>query len=361
MPRYVTRKKICLVIPTLDFGGAEKVFVDLANAFAADGHKVTLLVLSKAGPLLDRVHPVVNLFLLNKKGILHSAPALLFKLRELSPEVIFSTLVHLNIFLGLCRRLGLLFCDTLLLREASIPSIVLKTGLRSRLLARLYRAGYMGADRVIAQSQFMKKDIELLTASDPIRICIIHNPVDLESVERLSVAPINFSHRTRSILFVGQLRLEKQVVHILRALTLPPLTQVTLHIVGDGEQREFLQSQVLNLNLGKRVIFHGTQGNPFPYMKQADLVVLSSAFEGFPNVLIEAIAVGTPVCSYLCPGGVSEIICNDNGLLVEPCTPGALATAIGKLLRSSPTVKQIKGTASRFQKERIVEQYAELF
>ena len=361
MSQVVTVKNICLVIPTLEFGGAERVFVELANAFVAEGHKVSLIVLSKEGALVDRVYPGVNLFLLNKKSFLCSLPALLHQLHKLRPQVIISTLLHVNIILGLCRRIGLLSCDTLLLREASIPSLVLNTGIKSKLLSCLYRAGYMCADWVIAQSQFMKKDIQDNFSFDPDSICVIHNPVDVESVQRQSVETISFSHRTKTILFVGRLAAEKQVVHILQAIALPPLVNVNFHIIGDGEQREFLESQAVSLNLCDRVIFHGVQSNPFPYMKQADIVVLSSEFEGFPNVLIEAIAVGTPICSYRCPGGVSEIICTDNGLLVEPCTPEALSSAIRSLLNSSLTGDQIRGTAESFQTKKIVEQYTALF
>ncbi len=361
MPQQSATKNLCLIIPALGFGGAERVFVELANAFVAEGYIVNLVVLSKGDALAGRVHPAVNLFILQKSRVLISLPALLPLIRKIKPQVIISTLAYLNIILGLCRRIGLLSCDTLLLRETSIPSLALNSGFKSKILLYLYRAGYMGADWVIAQSQFMKNDIEKLFSFDPDRICVIHNPVDVEIAKKHSVATISFSHQTKTILFVGQLRAEKQIAHILRALTLPPLIQVTLHIVGDGEQREFLESQVLGLKISNRVIFHGSQPNPFPYMKEADLVVLSSAYEGFPNVLIEAIAVGTPICSYRCPGGVSEIICAENGLLVDPCTPEALSTAIRNLLESSLTADQIQRTALSFKTKNIVEQYATLF
>ena len=361
MTRRIVKKSICLIIPTLCFGGAERVFVDLANAFAAQGHIVSLIVLSKGNDLLDRVHPSVSLFRLQKRGVLHSLPTLLHKLKVISPQVVLSTLGHLNVVLGLCRRLGLFSCNTLLLREANIPSLAQRGSLSSNLIARMYPGGYRSADWLIAQSQDMKNDLQKNFSIDSSRIRVIHNPINMAEVQRRSQEEIPFKSSHKTLLFVGSLSARKQVDHLLHALTFPVLADVVLHLVGDGEERGALEMLAENLEIQHRVVFHGLQPNPYAFMRQADATVLTSAFEGLPNVLIEAIAVGTPICSYNNPGGASEIVSADNGILVEPCTPREFSCAIQKLFTRSLTLEQIQSTASAFDTKTIVEQYTALF
>jgi glycosyltransferase involved in cell wall biosynthesis len=207
----------------------------------------------------------------------------------------------------------------------------------------------------------MKEDLQQHFSFDGDRICVINNPIDIETAQRKSVAFVPFTPTQKTLVFVGRLSAVKQIEHILKALTLEPLTDVALHVIGDGDQRATLEARATELQLNDRVIFHGAQSNPYAYIKQADAMVLTSVYEGFPNVLVEAIAVGTPICSYNSPGGAREIVCAENGFLVEPCTPEALATAVHTLLGNPPKAKAVQHTATRFRKETIVAQYTALF
>ena len=356
-----TAKHLFLVIPSLEIGGAERVFVDLANGFADLGYRVTLVALTRDGAMVSRVQQNVDLVLLRKRRVLEAVPALLKRIRADKPSVILSTHGHLNVLLGLSRKLGLFQCDTLLLRETSVASINLAGDAKSRMLSKFYKIGYLAADRVVCQSHFMKEDLALHFGMDVDRMQVIHNPIDIASVQRKAEESVPFTSSAKSICFVGRLGPVKQVQDILRALTFAEMAAVELHVVGDGQKTDALTQLSRELSLEDRVFFHGAQSNPYTFMKQADVVVLTSRFEGFPNVLVEAIAVGTPVCSYNCPGGAREIVCEDNGLLVEPATPEALGDAVQRLLKRPLIAETVKATATRFEKKTIVAEYASLF
>lgn len=131
--------------------------------------------------------------------------------------------------------------------------------------------------------------------------------------------------------------------------------------LGDGPKRKEIESLVLELNLSGRVHLPGYLDNPFSVYQGAELFVLSSVFEGFGNVLIEALALGIPVVSTRCPGGPKEILDNGNyGKLVPVGDPNALADAILSTLVNPVDSNSLRLRAKDFSIEHIAEKYLSL-
>jgi glycosyltransferase involved in cell wall biosynthesis len=131
-----------------------------------------------------------------------------------------------------------------------------------------------------------------------------------------------------------------------------------LTLLGDGPNRKALIQYIKDNNLQNKVTLKGFVDNPYPYMRQADIFVLSSRFEGFPNVVLESNACNTPVIAFDCPGGTKEIIVeNKNGWLVECQNVKKFIDKLTKL----DYQKQINNSFSKFKVEEIINQYESFF
>jgi glycosyltransferase involved in cell wall biosynthesis len=133
-------------------------------------------------------------------------------------------------------------------------------------------------------------------------------------------------------------------------------------ILGEGSQRSALEELVAGLGLGAHVELPGEVENPFAFMRRAAIFVLSSSWEGFPNVLTEALACGCPVVSTACPSGPDEILDHERyGRLVPPDDAAALAEAMAATLDRPPPADLLKGRAAEFSVDRAVRAYHDLF
>jgi glycosyltransferase involved in cell wall biosynthesis len=139
-----------------------------------------------------------------------------------------------------------------------------------------------------------------------------------------------------------------------------------LTILGEGAERANLEALVARLGLGQRVRMPGREADPFPYYRGADVFVLSSRFEGFPGVLVEAMGMGAPVIAAACTGAVTEILEGGrSGLLVEPNSTASLALALERLMGDSAERARLadagRSVRQRYAPDRILDQWEELF
>jgi glycosyltransferase involved in cell wall biosynthesis len=235
------------------------------------------------------------------------------------------------------------------------------------LAARVVGWAYRRADAIVCLSQGVADDCRQRTHVDPRRLRVIYNPIDVEGIRRRvrEAIPEPGGRRgdaTFEIIGVGRLVEQKGFDLLIEACATLLDVNWRLTIVGDGPRREQLGDLVNRLGLADRVRLPGAQANPYAWIAQADLFVLSSRWEGFGHVIAEAMACGTPVLAARCQSGPDEIIRSDvDGLLCEPNSSRELAEGIRRLAnRPGDRARYVREAAQavwRFDVPRITTEY----
>jgi glycosyltransferase involved in cell wall biosynthesis len=309
--------------------------VNLAIAFCERGIAVDVVLLQSEGPYLEELPSAVRVVDLKASRMLTGLAALMRYLRRDKPRIMLSAMRHSNVTALLAAILSrsqvpVAVCDhntaTLeLSKEPVIKSTVIKV-----LMRWLYPRAY----KIVAVSKGVADDLGILLSMSTDRINVIHNPVVKEELFTLSNLPVThpwFANKLIPVaLSVGRLTPQKDYETLLRALSIAKRKRdLRLMILGEGELRPSLEASIEKLGLIEDVVLPGFTENPFAYMRQADMFVLSSLWEGLPTVLIEAMACGVPVISTDCPSGPDEILENGKwGRLVPVGDANALAQAM---------------------------------
>jgi glycosyltransferase involved in cell wall biosynthesis len=357
---------VLFLLPSLGGGGAERVMVSLAARLNRERFEPHLAVLEKTGPLVSAVPRDVPLHELGSRRVRYALPGLVPLVRALKPAAVLSNIAELNLLLILARPL-LPRGVRLLVRETILVSAWLgQDANHAGVLSLGYRLLYPRADAVICQCEAMARDLQERFRVPPEKIARIYNPVDFERLRALSEAasdPYVPFGAGPHLVASGRLTGMKGFDLLLEAMALigSEFPDAELTILGTGPLEDELKVLSRTLDLQARVRFQGFQLNPYPWVKHADVFVLSSRYEGLPNAMLEALALGTPVVGTDCPGGVREILeGNPLGRVAEGVDSGRLAEAITEALRAGrpPHVEPPdEEFVERFRLDRIVDQY----
>lgn len=357
------QNKVTFLVSTISNGGAEAVCVNIANGLAERGWQVDLLVLhTKDKSYIDRLSPKVNLVDLKAVRARYAAPALLWYILKNKPKqlVIFKyELIDLVVILKkLFRlRLKLIGRNISIFSEASQKKISLFTKVRS-LLVGGHPIEHLNG--IINQSYEMQKDLLSVFPALEEKSTVIHNPVasHIEHFANENKPRSNQGERDY-ILCVGRLAEVKAFHHAISAFALIAKKHpyLRLKFVGQGPLEDALKKQADELGLKDRVDFEGFQTDVIPYYRNAAVTLLTSNYEGFPNVLIESIVLGTPVVSFDCPSGPREILdYGKDGKLIPPGDIEGLATAIEDVL-SNPNQFNLAERAGFFSFDKAIDKY----
>lgn len=305
---------IALFLADLEIGGAERMFVRLARDFVGQGYRVQLLLSAKRGPLLSELDPGVEI--VDLKVGWHAGPTWIFGLhsfltlrRHLAadpPDVLLSTLTGANLVAILARRFsGRRF--RLIIREA-----VTLDNLRSRLRRFAMRMLYPKADAVIALTATMKAQIVSHLKLPDDKVLVIGNAVDVQWVRNRAADPaesaLSEMHKPYW-LALGRLAPQKDFGTLIDAVAqTSEATCPRLVLLGDGPLRQQMERKVAYLGLEDRVVLEGMTPNPYPWLANAIGLVLSSRWEGYPNVLLEAMSLGLPIVTTFYDQSVTEIV-----------------------------------------------------
>lgn len=351
---------IAIFLPSLRGGGAERVMVTLANGFAANGHRVDLVLARAEGPYLSEVADNVRVVDLGKKRVLASLFPLARYLRRERPDAMLSALNHANIIAILARKLSRVKTRLVVSERNSLTAQ--RDGFKSRVVMSLMRWLYPSADMVVAVSQAMAKELITELGLPTEKVTSIPNPVDIAAIqqkaeERPTHEWLAAGHPPL-LLAVGRLEAQKDYPTLLAAFSeLRTRQDARLVILGEGSQRSALEQDIVRLGLSDDVELAGFTENPFAWMKACDLFVMSSRHEGFPNVLVQAMACGAKVVSTDCPTGPDEILEDGRwGRLVPVGDAGALAQAMIEGVDDAMP-PDVGARAQKFRSEQAISSY----
>ncbi len=365
------RLPILFAIPALDHGGPDRVMYEVLSGLDRTKFAPSLLVSEPEGYYLSRLSADVPVHVLPRsRSLLHRYPvfqALRF-VRRTAPAIVFATL-RMTLTLGMVAR-AFPRRTRLVLRQAndlSADSAVLieKSPLKHRLSRQVAITALRSADAVVCQSESMRHDLRALLGART-NLHVINNPVNLEAVERSLGTTGARLPGAPALVSVGRLAPQKGFDLLLPAFAELRTSHPGAHLTvfGEGPDRSRLEEQARSLGLETEVTFAGFTSDPIPFVRTADLFVLSSRYEGFPNAALEALACGTGVVLTDCPGANREIVLPGiNGRLAPNISSAAMASAMAQALADLPYDRSriIEVCRERFAAKRIIGQYESLF
>ncbi|MGB5324269.1 MAG: glycosyltransferase [Pseudomonadales bacterium] len=342
--------RLAMFLPDLSGGGAERVMVNLAIAFCERGIGVDLVLLKAEGAYLKELPSGARVVDLKASRMLTGFVALAQYMRRERPPIMLAALSHANVTALLAA----------LLSRSKVPVVVCEQsnatmdldnnpGIKPKVVKVLMRWLYPRAYNIIAVSEGVADDLANLLGMSANRISVVHNSVPIDEISNRSNLPVTHpwfvDKSTPVVLAVGRLRPQKDYETLLRAFSIAIKERdLRLVILGEGELRSSLEALIEELGLAQAVALPGFTDNPYAYMRQADLFVLASRWEGLPMVLVEAMACGVPVISTDSPSGPAEILENGKwGRLVPVGDMNALARAMLDTLDDAgpPTTERV--------------------
>lgn len=362
--------KIALVISSLSGGGAERVMATLANAWARDGAEVTLITLATRSADVYALEPAIHRVELNVvrrssnvfEAIANNATrirCLRAAIASCQPDVVISFMTTTNM-------LAVLACWGLRIPVVVAERTFFSARLPTGVWRFMHRSLYRRAACVVSQT---KRGAEDLKVSLGRAVHTIPNPVVIRvAVDDLSSAmPVPHDDSVGVVLAVGRLVREKGFDLLIEAFSkiAPSHAKWNLVILGEGPLRSELMAQIAALGLDDRVTLPGFSNDPHGAMRQADIFVLSSRYEGMPNALLEAMATGLPCVSFDCRTGPAELIDHGvNGWLVPAEDVPAFGMALAKLMDDADLRVHLgasaRGVQSVFGVKAVLEQWNEL-
>lgn len=355
------KRNILMVISTLSGGGAEKNFISIANELQANEYNVTICTLLKFNNDDIYIDKNISIYKINEISLKKAfVPYIKFLIKNRNKfNLFFSTLTQVNLLFGLSTKLIASYFSNIktIYRESNIPTIECGSQGYGFIYKLAYKLSYYSSDIIIAQSDDMKIDMINNFGIPDWKIVKINNPVD-----HINDKNIRDSHKYNEelkILCVGRLHKQKRYDRVLDiAEKLKGLGfKFRIDIYGTGPDADELINKTNLKKLNKFVCFCGYNSKVKELMTNYDCLLLTSDYEGFPNVAIEAISSGIPIISYNFPGGINEIVIDGfNGYLfsnnIEACQKI-------KMIKKSNFVKNniVKDAVERFNREKILKQY----
>jgi len=364
-------KKIFFVLPSMGSGGTQRKVAILLKYFQKRNYSLTLVLFEKIGVQLNEVPRDIKIIDLKKKNRWDFFKLIIkfgYLLQKQKPDKVISFIHYTNIVAVLAKMIfG--FNGELIISEESFPGEYL-LHIRLRAIKEwLMHVTYKRASKIICVSKALSNYIIYDFGVPKGKVFTIYNPLDLNKIKDLSLEKVShpfLEKRKRGyhlIISVGRLTFQKRFDILLEAFAKTrEKIKVLLLILGDGELLHNLKLLQKKLKLNDSVDFLGYISNPYAWMLKSDLFVMGSQWEGFGNVIIEAMACGLPVIFTNCPFGPNEIITDGvNGLLAPVGDVEAISKAIVQLFENEHIRKQLaeagKKRAEDFRIDKIGAEY----
>lgn len=361
-----------MVIPSLTGGGAERVAVTVLSALDPDRYERILYLFSGEGVYFDRLDSRVRVVVAKEQSWQARMRELAAFLRTAQPDVLMPFLSYF-ITATAARvarsRARVVFNQgTPTTGFLSDPDFSWRHPVRRQLFAQMTRFFYRRADAVVVTSKGVGDDLVTTYHVPRQKIRVLHNPVDLEAIaehSKQSIDGTGVSLTRPVVVAAGRLAAVKNYPLLIDAVAeLSTRLPVDAWILGDGEDRGDLERLAIDKGLASAVHFLGFHANPWKFMTRAQVFALTSTYEGFGNVLIEAMACGIPVVATRSPGTIEIIRDGENGLLVDH-TPQAVGRAIEQIIRDrglrQRLIDRAREDIAHYALPKVAERYDRLF
>lgn len=363
---------IAMLIPSLEGGGAERVFVQLANGLSSQAGKVDLIVAQADGHYRKFVSGAVNLIDFGKPSLLTAIFSLRRYLIDKKPDIVLSTLTDANVVI-LFAKMFLQSPPAVVIRETidmseylgrvTWPKVKILSVFKIRLFSVLARLLYPTADAVVSLSKGVANDLEKRFGNLKRSVRVIYNPGPSQQELSIGGHPSNqfLKSKENGFVFValGRLHDQKDYPTLIRAFAkIRKKLRSNLWILGEGEERARLEALILELGMENDVFMPGFIKDPYPYLKAADVFVMSSKYEGGPSSLLQAMACGCKIVSTNAPSGPAEFLENGRqGRLVSVGDVDAFADAVLCSLNEKLDLASREKSMQRFATQFIVCEY----
>lgn len=358
-------QKICFFLGALKLGGIGKTSINLMGSFIKRGIGVDLYLTHYVGEYISQIPEGVNV-IVGEGNYLKRFIKYARYLTKVKPDAVISARDSLNLFsIFTCYIFSPNTIRIATLRTNQTVENLHHQKKMSGLMKFIYKNVYKQANKIIAVSKGVAKDFS--NRFDIHKVKVIYNPVYKKDLAENTLdfdSPIKqiSNPNFKFILGVGRLRMQKDFESLILAFKTvsSQIDDVSLIILGEGEDRKKLENLIQDLNLSNKVFLPGFVPNPQQYMNRAEVFVLSSLWEGFGNVLVDALGAGCKIVSTNCPSGPSEIL-NDGefGILTEPGNIDALSEAIIESIRSYVDPQVLINRAESFSVDTIANKYLE--
>ena len=358
---------IAFFLVNLDGGGAERVMLSLASGFAEKGFKVDLVLVKLEGEYLSLIPDNLRVINFSHPRLVTSLPLLVNYLKKNRPKVLISALEDPNTLAIIAKILARVPTKIVVTLHNHLSRYCTQSNeLKRKITPFLIRWLFPYADAVVAVSQGVADDAVKMSGLSPKQIKVIYNPIFtpdlLEKIHQPVDRPWLAEHQLPVILGVGRLSKQKDFPTLIRAFALVKQQYpVKLIILGQGEELTNLEALVAELDLVDDVAFPGFVANPYAYMHKAKMLVMSSIFEGFGNVIVEAAIARTQVVATDCESGPSEILANGKyGRLAKVGDVRSLAAAMILALESPIDPDLLQRRGQEFSLETALKKYQQL-
>jgi glycosyltransferase involved in cell wall biosynthesis len=310
--QQMSTKKIAFFLQNLSGGGAEKSVVNLSNFLVNDGVDIDIVLVEKHSAVyLKELDTKIRVIDLHKNRSLKSIIKVKKYIENNKPDVVMSSVTHINIILALVALISRKTKTKIAINQVNHLSSIIGYHIKNKMLKKLIVKAiiyvYNFTDGSISMSKGVEKD--LLENGLTIESKYIYNPIFLDLMIDKSKGMSNDSRKT--FIAIGRIVPQKNFSLLIEAFSLVNNEfESTLIILGEGPLRSDLEKQIADLGLTKNVFLEGFVDNPYQYIKNADVFVLTSLWEGFGNVIVESLALGTQVVSTDCDSGPNEILEN---------------------------------------------------
>ena len=358
--------RIAILLPDLGGGGVERVRLLLAEEFIARGYAVDFVLMRKEGALLDEVPAQARVVELKAARVVSVVPLFREYLRTERPDAVLSALWPLSVAAALAARRAWFGGRVVVSEHADFRTVHWISGFNKLLLRTAGRRMYARADAVVAVSQGVREGLLSVPRLPAEKVHVIYNPVRQRRSLEVAEADRNlvewWAGGDLAVVAAGALKFEKDFATLIRAVAIARRTKdIRLLILGEGPDRAMLEQLATKLGVDGAVRLPGFRADPYPFYSRAGVFVLSSNREGAGNVIVEALACGTPVVATDCRSGPRELLDSGRlGTLVAVGDPHALAEAVVATVSSSHDPEPGRAWAAQFSAGAAADSYLSL-